>query len=133
MHRRRLILALLTSLLFAQLLWAGSGFACGMPGAEHSAGVLMAGMDMSGDMAGMDMSGMATPEEGGVPAHHHTSCDTPAMPDDCQSMAPCAPLALASAPESSSVPQRTPSFVTPLVVLTPPSLAFPPESPPPRA
>jgi hypothetical protein len=133
MRRARRISALLTSLLFAQLLWAGSGFACGMPGAAHAAGAAMAGMDMSGDMAGMDMSGMTAPEQGDLPAHHHTSCDTPAAPDDCQSMAPCAQAALASSADVSRTPDGLPTAVRPVSVLTPPSLVSPPESPPPRA
>jgi hypothetical protein len=133
MRRARRISALLTSLLFAQLLWAGSGFACAMPGAEQAAGAPMAGMDMSGDMAGMDMSGMTAPEQGDVPAHHHTSCDTPAVPDDCQSMAPCASPALASAADVSRALDGPPTPVRALTVLTPPSQVSPPESPPPRA
>jgi hypothetical protein len=133
MRRARRLSALLASFLFAHLLWAGSGFACAMPKAEHAASAAMAGMSMSGDMAGMDMAGMTAQEEGGNPAHHHTSCETPPAPGDCQSMAPCAPLALASTEEPMRAPDGVPSVVAPLGVLTPPSPVSPPEAPPPRA
>ena len=127
-HARRLA-ALLVSLAFAQILWAGSGFACAMPvmAAEHSPGASMAGIDMSGDMAGMDM-----PDEQ-EPMHHHAACDVPSAPDDCQSMTPCAPLALAPIAEAPRVPDLVPSAVVVLAELMPPSTTAPPESPPPRA
>jgi hypothetical protein len=135
MRRVRRFTALVTSLLFAHVLWAGSGFACAMPDmAQGDQPVSIAGTDMFGmDMAGMQMPSTTPQNSDSSPAHHHAPCESPAAPGDCQSMTPCAPLALASTPESPELPQRVPSFVTPLTVLTPPSLASPPESPPPRA
>jgi hypothetical protein len=133
MRLTRRLTALLVSFLFAHLLWAGSGFACTMPNAEHGAGAAMAGMEMPGDMAGMDMGGMTADDQGDDPAHHHAPCESPSTSDDCQTMTPCAPLALASAEESLRAPDTVPSSITPLVVLTPPSAISPPESPPPRA
>jgi hypothetical protein len=138
-HVRRLT-ALLASFLFAHLLWAGSGFACAMPATPGapSPSVAMAGMDMSGDMAHMNMAGMEMPgttqqESGQPPAHHHTSCEFPSAPGDCQSMTACAPLALASAAELPGAPHVVPPSVTVLAELAPPSPVSPPESPPPRA
>ncbi|MGQ0712331.1 MAG: hypothetical protein ACT4PJ_01230 [Gemmatimonadaceae bacterium] len=128
-HARRLA-ALLVSLAFAQILWAGSGFACAMPpamGAGQFPSASMAGMDMSGDMSGMEM-----PDEQ-EPSHHHAPCELPSAPDDCQSMAPCAPLALASVAESPQALGLVPSSVMALAELMPPSTIAPPESPPPRA
>jgi hypothetical protein len=140
MRRARRFTALLASFLFAHLLWAGSGFACAMPSTPgaHSPSMAMAGMDMSGDMAHMNMAGMEMPgmteqEPDQQPAHHHDACEFPSAPGDCQSMTPCAPLALASAEELSGVPHLVPPSVAPLAELAPPSLVSPPESPPPRA
>jgi hypothetical protein len=135
MPTTRRVTALIANLLFAHLLWAASGFACAMsPAAEGQQGATIAGMDMSSmEMAGMDMSGATLQHSNDNTEHHHAPCESPTAPDDCESMTPCAPLALATAPESASVPERVPSFVTRLVVLAPPSLVSPPDSPPPRA
>jgi hypothetical protein len=138
MRRTRRLSALLANLLFAHLLWAGSGFACAMPAVEHSSSAATASMGMPGDMAGMDMPGMEMPDvtaerPTGDPSHHHAPCDPSPAPDDCQTMTPCAALALASAEESMQAPDGVPSSVTALRVLTPPSPVSPPESPPPRA
>ncbi len=133
MHPARRLTALLVSFLFAHLLWAGSGFACTMPGAGHATGAAMAGMEMPGDMAGMDMGGMTARGQGEDPAHHHAPCESPPTSEDCQTMTPCAPLALASAEESLQPQHGVPLSVAPLAVLTPPSPVLAPESPPPRA
>jgi hypothetical protein len=93
----------------------------------------MAGIEMPGDMAGMDMAGMTAHGQGENPAHHHAPCESPSTSDDCQTMTPCAPLALASAEESPQSPHGVPLSVAPLAVLSPPSPVSPPESPPPRA
>ena len=132
MRSVRRFTALLVSILFAHLLWAGSGFACTMSSADHG-GASMAGMDMSGDMAGMDMGGMTARGQADDPAHHPAPCESPSTSDACQTMTPCAPLALASAEESLQAPHAVPSSVAALAVLTPPSPVSPPESPPPRA
>src|SRR5688572_10301663 len=87
-HIRRLT-ALLASLLSARVLWAGSGFACAMPSmpaAAHYPAVSMTGMDMSADMPGMEMPGATTQQSGDGATHHHTSCDAPSAPGDCESM-----------------------------------------------
>lgn len=140
MPRTRRLTALLVSFFLAHAMWAGSGFVCGMPAMGHT---VMTGMDMSSaDMAGMDMSGMhmsATPgqrsssDQGGAPKHDHAPCELPWAPNGCQSLSPCAPLALASNAEQPRVPDNVPLSVAPLTVLTPPSQARPPELPPPRA
>lgn len=140
MQRLRRLTAFLASLFYAQLLWAGSGFACAMPagmsGAVH-APAATAGMDMSGGMAGMDagmhMAGTTSHESGESPSHHHAPCDSPSPLGDCESMTPCAPLALASVEELPRAPHTVPSSVTALAVLVPPSQVSPPELPPPRA
>ncbi|MFN2566959.1 MAG: hypothetical protein ABR499_18330 [Gemmatimonadaceae bacterium] len=133
MRSARRLTALLVSFLFAHLLWAGSGFACTMPTADHGSGAAMAGMEMPGDMAGMDMGSTTVRGQGDDVAHHHAPCESPSTSDDCQTMTPCAPLALASVEEFLEAPHAVPSFVTPVAVLTPPSRVSPPESPPPRA
>lgn len=69
----------------------GSGFACGA-GADHSAHMAIAEMDLSGiDMA--DMPGMpADPTGGGQDqSNPHSDCSFPWAPGDCQGMASCAP------------------------------------------
>jgi hypothetical protein len=145
--RIRRLTALLASFLLVHLLWAGSGFACGMPG-DAQASAAMAGMEMPGvempgmNMPGMDMSGTdmprgpspadAMPGDGGS-EHHHAPCDLPWVPDGCQSMTPCAPLALTAHAEAFAPPAVPFASITPLVVLAPPSRALTPESPPPRA
>jgi hypothetical protein len=134
-HIRRLT-AVLASLLYAQVLWAGSGFACAMasmPAAAHYPAASMAGMDMSADMTGMEMPGASAQQSGEGTTHHHTPCESPSAPADCESMMPCAPLALASVEELPRAPHGVPSAVAPLTVLTPPSQVSPPELPPPRA
>ncbi len=93
---------------------------------------------MSGDMAGMDMpemdmAGTGQKQSGKESEHHHAPCDFPWAPEGCQSMAPCAPIALASITEPLRTPDAMPSSVAPAGVLTPPSIKLPPELPPPRA
>jgi hypothetical protein len=139
MRRTRRLTALLSSVLFAHVLWAGSGFACVMPDMPRTGqppSVTMAGMKATGDMSGMDMARMEMPDAAPQESdgqHHHAPCDPSPAPDDCQTMTPCAPLALASTEGSMRVPDGVPSSVTPLRVLAPPSQVSPPESPPPRA
>ena len=124
------------SLSLANLAWVGSGFACDMT--SPAGGVAMAGMDMAGDIAGMDMSGMdmtATTEtqSGEEPEPQHAPCDFPWAPEGCRSMAPCAPVALASIADPLRASDTIPVAVTALVVLTPPSNDLLPGLPPPRA
>ena len=126
MRRARRLTALLASLGFAHALWAGSGFACAVPNAAQEASASVNGMTMSGmDMGAMTASGGAE--------HHHAPCEIPSASDGCQSMAPCAPLALATAAEVLAPSADLPTAIAPLVALAPPSLVTAPESPPPRA
>ena len=134
MPRLTRITALFVSLLLAHLVWVGSGFACVMPGMGQSESAAMSGMDMRGvDMAGMDMPSHAEQHQSATPAHDHVPCKFPWAPDGCQSMAPCAPVALTSHAQSLRAPDSVPTSVASLVVLTPPSQVRPPELPPPRA
>ncbi len=143
MSNRRRITALVMSLLLAHLAWVGSGFACDMTTMAHSGSDAIAAMDMSDDMAGMDMTGMdmagmdmsgtTKPLSGSESEHHHAPCDFPWAPEGCQSMAPCAPIALAAVTELFARPDAKQSSVAALGVLTPPSIKRPPELPPPRA
>lgn len=133
-HARRMT-ALLVSLLLAHVTWVGSGFACRMPGMGNiSDGMAsMAGMDMSStEMDGMGMAGTLE-QPSGAPAHDHEGCQLPWAPDGCQSMAPCAPLAMASLLQVLQVPGDVPAAVASQLVLTPPSQVRAPELPPPRA
>ncbi len=120
------------TVLVAHLAWVGSGFACDMTG-----GAAMAAPDMMADMSGMSMPGMdmtgMTQEKSGGESGHHAPCDFPWVPEGCQSMTPCAPIALASASELLRAPDAMPSSIADLAVLTRPSIKLPPELPPPRA
>lgn len=90
--------------------------------------------DMPGmDMAGMEMPGTTRQQSEQDPSHHHAPCGVPSAPDACQSMMPCAPLALASVADSPRASDTVPSSVAPLAELAPPSRVTPPELPPPRA
>lgn len=136
MPRYYRVTALVMSFSLANLAWVGSGFACDMT--SPAGGVAMAGMDMAGNMAGMDMAGMdmtgtTKTQSGEEPAHQHAPCDLPWAPGGCQSMAPCAPIALASIADPLRASATIPVAITALVVLTPPSIDLLPELPPPRA
>jgi hypothetical protein len=118
MRRARRIVAALCALLVLELVFVGSGYACSRPDALAS-------------MADMGMA--ATPPTGQpVAPEHQAPCRFPWAPEGCQSMVPCAPSAIA-------VPSQRAADVPPLVatvpvlfVVTPPSVASPPELPPPR-
>lgn len=121
------------TILLTHLAWVGSGFACDM-----TDGAAMAAPDVMGDMSGMsmpgmDMAGMTERQSGGESEHHHAPCDFPWAPEGCQSMTPCAPIALASVTELLRTPDAMPSAIAVLAVLPPPSIQLPPEPPPPRA
>ena len=131
----RRLLALLVSALLLHVMWVGSGFACGMAemGSAAVAGD-MAAMEMSAEeMADMDMPGMTGQRSGEAPAHDHLPCELPWAQDGCQSMAPCAPVAVASPAQSLRMVDRVVSAVASEVFLTPPSQVRTPELPPPRA
>ena len=137
MRRIRRITALFVSLLLANLVGVGSGFACVMPAMGHSStasggaasatGAAMAGMDMPGMV---DLGGAA---DKSAPAHQDIPCKFPWAPEGCQSMAPCAPVAIASHESALDVAIGAPAHVAELTVLTPPSEVRTPDLPPPRA
>ena len=134
MRRIRRVTALFLGLLLANLVWVGSGYACAMPAMEHSSAATAANADaMGAAMAGMDMSGMQAPTPHGAPKQHEPPCRFPWAPDGCQSMTPCAPLAVASHAFVLDMPNGMPLHVGELTMLTPPSELRRPELPPPRA
>lgn len=134
MRQTRRVTALLVTFLLIHLTWVGSGFACVMPAMAHTPAVTaVQHAPPSADMAGMHMDGASVETSPSTPAHHDLPCRFPWAPDGCQSIAPCAPLAVASAVADTRVPHETPSAVAPQLVLTPPSRTTPPELPPPRA
>lgn len=121
------------TILLTHLAWVGNGFACDMTDGAATAAPDVRG-DMPGmNMPGMNMAGMTQKESGGESGQHHAPCDFPWAPDGCQSMTPCAPIALASITALLRTPNATPSSIADLAVLTPPSIRRPPEPPPPRA
>ena len=132
-HTRR-VTAFFMTVLFAHVLWVGSGFACVMPETGHSSSSPMATMGMyDPSMAGMDMPDAAGHSPGGEPAHDHAPCKLPWAPDGCSSMTPCAPIALASPTEPLGSPEIILPSIARLAVLTPPSQVRTPDLPPPRA
>lgn len=129
MPRSRRALALLLSILLLHVTWVGSGYACVMPEMESQGAMDMTGMDMSG----MDMAGMAGGGAGDAPSHDHAACELPWSAADCQSLAPCAPVAIASPAQSLAMPEVDHAPVASQVALAPPSQVRAPELPPPRA
>ena len=120
------------ALLLTHLGWAVSGVTCDDAAmTSHSAS--MADMDMPAGMADMDMGGPSQGPSGGESEHSHQPCELPSVPGGCQSMAPCAVVALASI----TAQLRTPDGMTTLIPngsgLIPPYTKLPPELPPPRA
>ncbi|HWZ60908.1 MAG TPA: hypothetical protein VNW46_18125 [Gemmatimonadaceae bacterium] len=112
MTRRRWF-ATLATLFLLQLVFVESGYACAMPATGSSAMASMPGMTM--------------------PAHESKGpCRFPWAPDGCQSMAPCAPAALAVPGHALAVAPQLVAAVPVLIVRTPPSETAPPELPPPR-
>ena len=134
MRYTRRVTAFFMTVLFAHVLWVGSGFACVMPEMGHSSSSTMATMAMSdANMTRMDMPDATGSSPGGAPAHDHAPCKLPWAPDGCSSMTPCAPIALASQAESLRSPEIVPPSIARLAVLTPPSQIRTPDLPPPRA
>lgn len=119
MHRLRRFTGALSALFILNLVFLGSGYACALPGAE----------------SGMANMGMLAPGHPGqpTPTNRQTPCQFPWAPDGCQSMAPCAPAALASPIQTLSSAVQPVSAPPVLAVLTPPSETSPPELPPPRS
>jgi hypothetical protein len=137
MRRTRPLIALLANLVLIHAMWIGTGLSCVMADVSKSRAGAMAGMDMpTATTTDMDVSGMPAESSGAQsnsPAHQHSPCRLPWAPDGCQTMTPCAPLAIASPEQVLRTIDDTPAAVRVLRVLMPPSRAHPPEPPPPRA
>ncbi|MEO9115741.1 MAG: hypothetical protein ABI311_06225 [Gemmatimonadaceae bacterium] len=134
-------MALLLSLAFANLMLVSSAYACPTLGTAASAGA-MPGMDamlVGATAPGTDNQPSAStsdltqhrpsPEE----QQRHSPCGSPWAPGVCQSMAPCAPVALVSTESPSTTPVRRATSVADLTVALLPLAASAPELPPPRA
>lgn len=143
MKRSPLVATLLLCSFALQLVLAGGGATCVMPGgAAHvetsTEGAEMAAMDMSGmDMSGMDMTDMSAGESASTPAHGHTPdgtpCDQQTTPAACQVMAPCAGGFVGAARSATEAVAGVPARVEVANVTMPPSRTVPPDLPPPRA
>lgn len=135
MHRPfRRVAALVSSLLLLQSVLIGSGFACALPmpmGQPTPAGAELS--TAMSDMTGMDMSGSQQQPSSKAPGSDGSPCRLPWAPAGCQSMAPCAPVAIAETAEVASPLVRGAYSIAALDVLTPPSRSTPPELPPPKA
>jgi len=133
---RRRFVGAFVHLLMLHLLLVGSGDACVLPAVARAAHSLSAADGTpAGDMTGMAMPSHSAPSDGrecdgsgGPPTGHEQPAPA------CQSMAPCAPAALAATPAAVERP-TTLVEAGPLgvVVLVPPSRTSAPEPPPPRA
>jgi hypothetical protein len=125
-HPRRLR-ATAALVLMLQLILLGSGLACAMPGMrDHATSVGMAQMDM-GSGTSTSTAPQQSPTQGGTP------CSFPWAPAGCHSMAPCAPVAVATQTVALVPAPPVEHEMAGLVVLAPPSRSTPPELPPPRA
>jgi hypothetical protein len=135
MRRSRSVIALLTNVLLIHVMWIGTGSACVMPDMMDSHHAPMTGMSMPGmDMGGMNMSDMGAATDAPAPSDHdQTPCRFPWAPDGCQSMTPCAPLAIGATQQVLREVSEPPVHVAALRVLMPPSSGHAPEPPPPRA
>ena len=133
MRRARRVIAICLSVLLANVVWVGSGFACVMPAMMSSSASAAAVSDDAGDMAGMVMPNAATPPRHTSQQEHDAPCRYPWAPDGCQSMVPCAPASLASHIVLLSAPNGPQPRPARLVVLTPPSVIRTPHRPRPRA
>jgi hypothetical protein len=121
MHRPSRLISLSCGLLVASLVFVTSGFACDS-GSQQS-------------MTAMHMNGS------GVDAQHNTDnsppelppCRFPWAPDGCQSMVPCAPVAVVSTAFRVALFADVEMSVHTSVGIAPPSERPAPELPPPRA
>jgi hypothetical protein len=120
MPRRRRWFATLATLFLLQLVFVESGYACAMPTMGATAMASMVGMPMPAHTARQ------------APTDSKGPCRFPWAPDGCQSMAPCAPAALAVAAQVLTAAPQLVAAVPALIVRTPPSETSPPELPPPR-
>ena len=134
MNRHPIIAAILSTSLAFQLMLAGIGSACAMPGSDSdgiASRMVMTGMQMDGArLVGID-------QPDGTKAPHSGSqtplCDQSAPGAPCQLMGPCAGSfvvsPLTNAPEATATPAR----IVRLEASSPPSRSTAPELPPPRA
>src|SRR6266481_4022959 len=134
MRRIHRVTALFVGLLLANLIWVGSGYGCAMPVMEQPSAATAGNPDaMTAVMDGMNMSPTQAPAADNAHQQHEPPCRLPWAPDGCQSMTPCAPLAIASHAFVLDVPNGMPVRVAELAMLTPPSELRAPDLPPPRA
>ena len=137
MRRTRPWTALLANLVLVYAMWIGTGPSCVMADASKSHAGAMAGMGMTTATApGMDMSAIPAEQSGApskAPADRQSPCRLPWALNGCQTMTPCAPLAITSPEQVLRDVDDTRVAVRGLRVLMPPTRAHPPEPPPPRA
>lgn len=142
-HRAR-ALFLLTGFfaLQASALWST---ACDLPG-HHSPGAMAVEQDGEADvvaaMNGMPMAAPAdeanemiaieTPAPGSPVTPDDEPCDHATAPQDCDAMPVCSTVFISSSVASHEV-GALPARIAVTTVLAPPSLAIPPDLPPPRA
>jgi hypothetical protein len=125
MRRLARSVASLLSLVLLQLVLVESGYACRMPTTGPVGASEMAGMQMP---AGADHASAPAPHD-----QQESPCRFPWAPNGCQTMAPCAPSALATASTGIASLAATRMAPAQLVLLAPTALSSAPELPPPRA
>lgn len=115
----------ITTLFFVlQFVLLGSGFSCITPASGDG------GMS---DMTQMDMERHESASAAQAPGEDHEDCSVPWMPTDAQTMAPCAPAAIASTAIFLLPSRSVRPGIQQLIVLEPRSRTTPPDIPPPRA
>jgi hypothetical protein len=125
MRRVRRPIAILMSLVLAQLMLVLGGYACVMRGS---------GAAMTASMPGMSMPVTVEIAPTGTSNGNQAPCEFPWAPGACQGMAPCAPAALIVASTAPDVAgKRVPESALTLELIAPASLSLAPELPPPRA
>lgn len=133
MKRSSLVATLLSCSFTLQLMLAGTGTTCVMPGggADTMAPSANAGMDMAG-MTNMPAGEHApTPSDERVPMQ--APCDQPSSPGTCQVMAPCSGGFVVIAFGNADKAADPPSGVVSAIIIMPPSPDIQPKLPPPRA
>jgi hypothetical protein len=129
MRRMHRLAGLLSALSLVASVVVTSGFACELPGdADHMAGMAMASVSNPpspvasvGSVAGEALASAPAP------------CGLPWAPSTCQSMAACAPAAVASERVGIAAKSNVMRRVASAAILTPLSETIAPELPPPRA
>jgi hypothetical protein len=118
--RSRVVGATLLLSMFCLVL-LGSGFGCAW--ASSASSTSMAAMRIAGVQHNASQPDDRAP----------SGCQFPWAPGGCQSMAPCAPVALQSVTFALAASGSIPEGAPPFVVIAPRSLTRAPELPPPRA